>query len=114
MKRGFLPPMIILLLIFLFIMMLPLLLAWIFPEFGWLLKVYFSIIIFSFVRRILGGGIMTYIVSGILIYIFVFQLFWLFTPVYMLYLIVGMGLSGILVFGLPGRGMGRRSGVARQ
>ena len=105
--------MIILLLIFLFIMMLPLLLSWIFPQFEWMLKVYFSIIIFSFVRRILGGGIMTYIVTGILIYIFVFQLFWLFTPMYMLYLIVGLGLSGILIFGVPGRGIGRKAGVAR-
>jgi len=114
MKMGFLPPMILLLFILLFVMLLPLFLAKIFPEFDWILKAYFSIIIFSFVRRILGGGIMTYIVSGILIYIFVFQLFWLFTPAYMLFLIVGLGLSGIIVFGLPGRGMGRRSGVARQ
>jgi len=114
MKMGFLPPMILLLFILLFVMLLPLLLAKIFPEFDWILKAYFSIIIFSFVRRILGGGIMTYIVSGILIYIFVFQLFWLFTPAYMLFLIVGLGLSGIIVFGLPGRGMGRKSGVARQ
>ena len=111
--RGFLPPMILLLLVFVVIMIIPLVLAELFDTFKWLLIAYFCITVFLFVKRILGGGIITYIVSGILIYIFVIRLFYLFVPLYMLYLVVSLGLSGIIVFGMPGRGMGRKAGAAR-
>ena len=111
--RGFLPPMIALLAVFLFLMVLPIILIWVFPTFEWILKVYFSIMVYFFVRRILGSGLLTYVVAGILIYIFVFQLFYLFTMGYVLYLIVGLGLSGIIVFGLPSGGIGRKAGAAR-
>ena len=100
MRRG-IAPLILMIAVFAVIMLLPLLLAEISEEFKWLLIAYFCIIIYMFVKRILGSGIVTYIVSAILIYIFVFHLFPLFVVGYMLYLIVGVfGLSGIIIFGL--------------
>jgi hypothetical protein len=100
MRKG-IAPLILMIAVFAVIMLLPLLLAEVFEEFKWLLIAYFCIIIYMFVKRILGSGLVTYVVSGILIYIFVFQLFHLFTSLYMLYLIVGVfGLSGIIIFGL--------------
>ncbi len=104
MTRGFLPPMILLVVIFLVIMALPILLAYLIPTFKWILIAYFCIIVFMFVRRILGSGLVTYILSGILIYIFVIQMWQAFAALYMLYLVVSFGLSGIIIFGLPSGG----------
>jgi hypothetical protein len=111
--KGFLPPMILLLIIFGVILLIPLVLAELSDTFKWLLVAYFCITVFLFVKRILGPGILTYIVAGILIYIFVIRLFYLFTVLYTLYLVVSLGLSGILVFGLPSGGLGRKAGAAR-
>lgn len=105
--------MILLLIVFGVILLIPLVLAEISDTFKWLLIAYFCITVFLFVKRILGPGILTYIVAGILIYIFVIRLFTLFTVMYTLYLIVSLGLSGILVFGLPSGGLGRKAGAAR-
>lgn len=111
--KGFIPPMVLLLIIFGVILLIPLVLVQLSSTFKWLLIAYFCITVFLFVKRILGPGILTYIVSGILIYIFVIRLFELFTVMYTLYLIVSLGLSGILVFGLPSGGIGRKAGAAR-
>jgi len=53
-----------------------------------------------FVRNILGTGLLSYIVSGVIIYIFVIRFYYLAVPVYMLYVISSMALSGIIIFGL--------------
>jgi uncharacterized membrane protein len=98
--RGF-APMILLLLIFLVIMIVPLILGELFPVFKWILMLYFCVTIFMFVKGVLGGGILTFIVSGILIYIFVIQMYTFFVAGYMLYLVASLGLSGIIIFGLP-------------
>lgn len=113
MKKGFLPPMILLLIIFLVIMALPIVFAYLIPTFKWLMIAYFCIVVFMFVRRILGSGILTYIISGILIYIFVIQMWQAFAALYMLYLVVSFGLSGIIIFGLPSGGLGRKAGAVR-
>ena len=105
--------MILLLAMFLGIMLLPIILGGISDTFKWLIIAYFCITIYLFVKRILNGGLVTYVVSAVLIYIFVFRLYYLFTMLYMLYLIVGFGLSGILIFGLPAGGVGRKAGVVR-
>jgi hypothetical protein len=92
--------------IFLVIMIIPFFLGEFFPMFKWLMMAFFCLMIYTFVKGILGGGLITYVVSAILIYIFVYQLLYIFAAAYMLYLIVGLGLSGIIVFGLPSGGMG--------
>lgn len=91
---------ILIILIFLFIMLLPLILSTFFPLLGVLMQFYFAVIIFFFVRAVLGGGALTYVVSGILIYVFVIRLFPFFAAGYMLYLIASLMLSGIIIFGL--------------
>ena len=94
----------LMILVFLIIMILPLVLAWVFPIFDILLKFYLALVVFMFVRAILGGGVLTYVVAGILIYIFVIKLFPLFAAGYMLYLIASLMLSGIIIFGLQKHG----------
>jgi len=89
-----------LIIVFLVIMLLPLILSSIFPVFDLLIKFYFALIIFLFVRTILGSGLVTYVLSFVLIYIFVVRLFPLFSAGYMLYLVASLMLSGIIIFGL--------------
>lgn len=90
----------LMILVFLLIMFVPLILGWVFPIFGLIIKAYLAITIFLFVRNFLGTGLVSYVVAGILIYIFIIRLWVLFVPGYMLYLIVSMMLSGIIIFGL--------------
>jgi hypothetical protein len=113
MRRGFLPVMVVIVLVFLFLMILPIIFAKLIPTFQWLLIAYFCIVVFLFVRRILGSGLLTYIISGLLIYIFVIRMWELFTALYMFYLLVNLGLSGIIIFGMPSGGVGKKAGVVR-
>lgn len=94
----------IMILVFIVIMILPLILSGLFPIFDILIKFYFILIIFFFVRGILGSGMLTYVISGVLIYIFVIKLFPIFAVGYMLYLIASLMLSGIIIFGLQKHG----------
>ena len=94
----------LMILVFLIIMLLPIVLSWVFPIFDVLIKFYLALVVFMFVRAILGAGVLTYVVAGILIYIFVIKLFALFAAGYMLYLIASLMLSGIIIFGLQKHG----------
>lgn len=94
----------LMILVFLIIMLLPIVLSWIFPIFDVLIKFYLALVVFMFVRAILGAGVLSYVVAGILIYIFVIKLFPLFAAGYMLYLIASLMLSGIIIFGLQKHG----------
>ncbi len=96
--------MLLITLVFLIIMLAPLILGKFFPLLKVMIMFYLALIIFLFVRRILGTGILSYLVSGILIYIFVIKFYYLAVPVYMLYLIGSMMLSGIIIFGLQKHG----------
>lgn len=111
--KGFLPPILMIALVFIFLMALPIILGTLNPTFKWIMIAYFCMVVFLFVRRILGGGILTFVISGILIYIFVIQMWQAFAAVYMLYLLVNFMLSGILIFGLQGTGVGRKAGAVR-
>lgn len=95
--RGQMLPII---LVFLAIMLVPLFLGWAIPELGLIIKVFLAFVIFNFVKNIMGNGLITYVVAGILIYIFIIKLYWLFAPGYMLYLIAAFMLSGLIIFGL--------------
>jgi|GEM_PF-4408585 len=88
--------------IFLVLMSLPLVLGFFFPQIDILIKLYLVLSIFLFVKGILGNGIPTYIVAGVLIYIFIFRLYPLFAASYVLYLIASLGLSSIIFFGFQG------------
>ncbi|NYZ80127.1 hypothetical protein H0N95_02650 [Candidatus Micrarchaeota archaeon] len=90
----------LMIIVFLLIMFVPILLGWAFPLFGLIFKAYLAITIFLFVRNFLGTGVVSYVVAGVLIYIFIIKLWVLFASSYMLFLIVSMMLSGIIIFGL--------------
>ena len=90
----------LMIIVFLVIMLLPLVLGRIFPFFELILKVYLALVIFLFVRNIMGSSVVSYLISGLLIYIFLIRLYFLAVPVYMLYIISSMMLSGIIIFGL--------------
>lgn len=111
--RGFwTTAMILFVIIFVFLMLMPILFAELFPIVKLLMLGYFCLIIFTFVRGIMGAGALTYLISGILIYIFVWKLWPLFAAGYMLFLIMAFGLSGIIVFGLPRGKIGRKARAA--
>ena len=102
MRRGafFNAYMLKLILVFGIILLLPIFFSVSFPLIKLLLMGYFSLLIFVFVRGVLGDSILTYIISGLLIYIAVIKFWYLLAPFYMLYLIGSMFLSGIIIFGL--------------
>ena len=113
-SRGFLPFALLLLVgIILVIMILPLAATQLSPELNILIQLYFALSIFMFVRGMVGGGLLSYILSGILIYIFVIRLFPIFAAGYMLYLVASLGLTSILFFALQPSGGGGMAAKAR-
>ena len=70
------------------------------PEIGLLFQVFLAFVIFSFVSRMLGQGLLTYIISAILIYILVIRFYYLFAAGYIFYLIVATSIGSIILFGL--------------
>ncbi len=100
-KRGFLNTnFLTIILVFVLIMLLPIVFSVSFPIIKLIIMAYFALLIFIFVRNILGNSILTYVISGLLIYILVVKFWYLFAPAYMLYLIGSMFLSGLIIFGL--------------
>ena len=79
------------------------------PIINIMFRFYMIIVIYSFVRRILGSGIICYAVTGILAYIFVWRLWMLSAGVYVTYIIMSFMLGGIIIFGLEG--LWRRGGA---
>lgn len=101
--KGFtIIPMLIILGIFLFFIGGGTLLIINVPILNIMFKFYMIIVTFSFVRRILGDGLATYAVTAILTYIFVIRLWEVSVGVYLTYIIMSFGLSGVLIFGLQG------------
>ena len=94
----------IIIIVFLIIMTLPLFLSEFIPVFRYLLAGYLALVIWVFVRNMLGPGMVSNIMSGILVYIFIVQFWALFVSAYMLFLIAGFMLSGIIIFGLQKHG----------
>jgi hypothetical protein len=61
--------------------------------------------IFSIVRGFLGSGVLTLIISGILIYLMVFKWGYIFASLYVMYLLLGIGALSVIVWGI---GIGAR------
>ncbi|RLG21833.1 hypothetical protein DRN74_00180 [Candidatus Micrarchaeota archaeon] len=109
MNKGFtVVPMIIIALIFLVIIGLGVALIVKIPILNIMFRFYMLIIIYTFVRRIVGTGILAYVITAILAYIFVWKLWVMAAGVYLSYIIFSFGISGIIIFGLEG--MWRRGG----
>ena len=101
---GLSKTMVVIIVAFVIIMILPLFLAEMFPIFKYTMLAFFCISIYTFVRNILGPGLLTYIISGVLIYILVIRLWQYFAMGWMLYALGIFGLTGIIIFGLQKHG----------
>jgi len=101
--KGFLIlPVIMIGLIFLFLIGGGVVLITQIPILKLLFQFYMIVVIFGFVRAIMGTGALAYVITGILAYIFVIRLFTMVTGVWLTFLIMSFGLSGMIVFGLQG------------
>jgi len=96
--------MIVIIIAFIVVMVLPLFLAEFFPIFKYTMLGFFCISIYTFVRNIIGPGLLCWVISGVLIYILVIRLWQYFVAGWMLYALGIFGLTGIIIFGLQSHG----------
>jgi len=106
MKRGLLglipvgmmlPALLVILGLLLFV---PIIAITISPELMLLFKIAAIIMIFNWVRNIVGPGILTYAIAGVLIYIFVFVMPQFTLGIYVVYTVMGLGVFSMLFWGL--------------
>lgn len=102
-KRGFLPFMPLIILVFGIIMLIPIMLGMVNDTFLWIMRGFFALTIYFFVAGVMGKGMLTWVLSGILIYIFVWRLWYLFAAGYMLFMVLGFGFGSVIFFGLQQR-----------
>jgi len=91
---------ILFLVIMAFFLVGPIILAEAFPVLKIMLLAFFCYEIYKFVEARVGGGVLTYVLSGILIYVFVIVLWPLLVASYFFTVIVGLGLFGPILFQL--------------
>lgn len=98
-KKGFMGILPFLFIVFLCILILPMILFWL----NGLSKVLFQIImaftILGYVKQMGLDGALMWIVSGILIYFIVWKYIDLFSSLYMLMLLMGMGVTSAIMWG---------------
>lgn len=99
-RHGFLPFAPLLIIVFALIMLAPILIGTLSPEIKLIMQGFFAVSIFLFVRGFLGPGLLAYAISGVLIYIFAWRLWWLFSAGYMIYMVIGFGLTSFIFFAL--------------
>lgn len=87
------------------IALLPPLIMKMFPLADLLFRIVMVFLIFSIVRGYLGEGIMTWVISGVLIYFLVIKYAYFTASVYVLQILLGVGFASVIIFGL---GMPRR------
>lgn len=88
---------------FIGIALLPPLIMKIFPLADILFRILMVFIIFSIVRGYLGEGLMTWIISGVLIYFLVWKYAYLTASVYVLQMLLGVGFASVIVWGIGTR-----------
>jgi hypothetical protein len=84
-------------LIIIVIMLLPLVLKTAFPLLDIVFKLVLIFGVYSFVRGFLGDSTLTLLVTGILIYFMVFKYSDLFTSLWFISLVMGLGISTFIV-----------------
>lgn len=85
------------LLVILVVMLLPTIVTLFIPQFDWIFKLVLIFSIYSFVRGFLGDSSLTLLLSGILIYFMAFKYGEIFTSLWFVSIILGFGLSNLLV-----------------
>jgi hypothetical protein len=71
------------------------------PGLKLLFQIVASVIILSWVRNTVGPGMISLVISAILIYIFVFTLPALTASMWALYMVMGLGLWSMIFWGMP-------------
>lgn len=94
---------IFILIAFAIIAFIPPLLMHLFPAAGLLFQVIMIFVIFMTVRQLIGDGIPTYIVSGILIYYLVFIYRDIASSVFVLQLLLTFGFGSVVMWGIGTR-----------
>ncbi|MFC2174426.1 hypothetical protein ACFLQ2_00965 [archaeon] len=95
---GFMLP--ALFIVFLLIIFVPIVAITLSSELMLLFQVGAAIMVFSWVRNVVGPGLLSYAIAGVLIYIFVFILPQFTMGLYIIWTIMGFGLFGMLFWGL--------------
>lgn len=88
----------IVMLIMAFFLIGPIVLAEAFPVIKIMLLAFFSYEIYKFVEEKLGKNVLTYVIAGLLIYIFVVVLWPFFMAAYFLSVIIAIGLMSPILF----------------
>ena len=87
---------------------LPAVVMWLFPAADLIIRIILVFLIFMTVRGYLGGGILTVVVSGVLIYFLVIKWAYFTAAAYVaLYFLLSLQIFSIIIFGI---GMGLRKG----
>lgn len=89
---------IILLLLIGSVVLLPVLMA-VFPPIDIIVRIFLVFSIFMTVRGFLGNGVLTIIISGVLIYFLVIKWWWIGASGWMAITLATMGIFGVIVWG---------------
>lgn len=90
----------LLIVIFAIIIFAPIVAVTLSSELMLLFQVAAAIMVFNWVRNVVGPGIVSYAIAGVLIYIFVFVLPQFTLGLYMIWTILGLGVFSIIFWGL--------------
>ncbi|MBU1120368.1 MAG: hypothetical protein ABIE23_03945 [archaeon] len=85
--------------LFLILAILPTITMWLFPQARIILQIILIFLLYSMVRSYLGSGILTIIISGILIYILVFKYPEFTAGAYILYVAATLMVSSVIIWG---------------
>lgn len=85
------------------VLFLPPMIMVIFPPAKYLFALIMVFIIFSTVRGYLGDGILTYVLSGILIYFLVFKYLLITSSLWVFQILLGVGFGSVIMWGVGTR-----------
>jgi len=102
MKKGILqligPATVFFIAVIIVITLVPIILVTVSPELMLLFKIAASLIILNWVRNTVGPGMLAYVISGILIYIFVFIMPQFTLGLYVFYMLLITGVMSTIIF----------------
>lgn len=85
--------------IFIAIILLVPLIIYYYPIAKYIIMVIIAFFIFEIVARALGNNILTYVVTGVLLYFIIYKYFYLSTSVFLLYLLLSVGFTSVVIWG---------------
>jgi len=94
---------IFILIAFAVVLLLPPLIITVFPPAKYLFALIMVFILFSTVRGYLGDGVLTYVISGILIYFLVFKYLMVTSSLWVFQILLGVGFGSVIMWGVGTR-----------